>query len=240
MKNPLTKSLKKYLLVMLALSMAAAVGCETSEKAQTSEAATAEAAAAEEAATDEAAAESAHDHGEHADHAKHAGHADHGHSPDEAAKEAAAFKKSGLAADLGAGETGTYGAQFSIEEAPITLASAIEKAAATENAEAVYKVEGTIETVCQKKGCWFSLTADGVDNPVRVRMKDYAFFVPRNTGGAHAVVEGTLKKRTIPKAEAQHYADDAAEGTGEKAVQITEDQVGWEMTIVAAKITNHG
>ncbi len=67
------------------------------------------------------------------------------------------------------------------------------------------------------------LDGEGVELPIRVKMKGYKFFVPKNSDGAAAVLEGTLQKTVIKKAEAQHYADDAAKGTGKPPEKVAGD-----------------
>lgn len=119
--------------------------------------------------------------------------------------------------DIKAGESNVYGARFTIIEEPIELAAAIDKAS---SAEGPYKVNAKIEKVCQVKGCWFTLKSEGVEIPIRVKMKDYAFFVPKNAEGLPAVLEGTFKKTQLPQDEAQHYADDEAKATGKPAKKI--------------------
>ncbi len=141
-------------------------------------------------------------------------------------------KKAQLPDDLPAGESGTYGGEFTIEDEPTSLASALETAESGQT----YKVSARVEKVCKKKGCWFTLTDKGVAQPVRVKMKDYGFFVPRNTDGARAIVEGTLSHNTIPQAEEQHYADDEVAGTDEEPRKVEGDQKKWEMMITAARL----
>lgn len=138
-----------------------------------------------------------------------------------------------LAADLDDGATKYYGERFTVIEPPITLAKAKENAA--EHA-GPYKVSATIEKVCKKKGCWFTMQDESVDEPVRVTMKDYGFFVPRNADGAKAVVEGTLVSREMPQEEAQHYAEDEA-GPGETPREVTGPQRVWEFTATAIELT---
>ncbi|MGM0558361.1 MAG: DUF4920 domain-containing protein [Myxococcota bacterium] len=134
--------------------------------------------------------------------------------------------------DLPAGETGKYGGEFTIEDDPVTLAAALDQA----ESGGTYKVSANVEKVCKKKGCWFTLTDEGVDEPVRVKMKDYGFFVPRNSDGARATVEGELVQRTIPQDEAQHYADDEVAGTDKEPRKVEGDQTKWEMMITAAQV----
>lgn len=213
--------MKKWLVAAVVAALAAGAGCETSESSKEADEQTKEQAQVveqeETAESDEAAEKEAAE-------------------PEETAKKEGAKKaEGGLPDDLADGEAGTYGGEFTIEGEPMTLAAAMQKAA---DGEGPYKVAADVEKVCKKKGCWFTLTAEGVDQPVRVKMKDYSFFVPRNSDGAAAVVEGTLVKRVVPQKEEQHYADDEVAGTGKEAKKIEGDQVRWEMLITAAKITN--
>ena len=117
-------------------------------------------------------------------------------------------KKPALPDDQASGTTQLYGAAFVTQEPALPLSKAIANAG---DSKAVVKVEASIEKVCQKKGCWFTLEAPDVDRPVRVRMKDYGFFVPRNVMGAKVVLEGTLHSRELPQEEAQHYADESGD-----------------------------
>lgn len=120
-----------------------------------------------------------------------------------------AKEQGGLPEDIKEGEEKKYGGDFTIEEDPMALASVLEKA--DEHTGKPIKVSATLDKVCKKKGCWFTLADDSVDETVRVRMKDYGFFVPRNADGSTAIVEGVLEKKVIPEAEAQHYADESGE-----------------------------
>ena len=81
------------------------------------------------------------------------------------------------------------------------------------------KTEGTVSSVCQEKGCWMVLKSG--DQSVRVRFKDYAFFVPKDSAGATAVLEGVFTVKTVPEATAKHYAE---ETPGGKPGEIKGDQ----------------
>ncbi len=151
----------------------------------------------------------------------------------EAAEEPVIEPRGEMAKDLDAGETKYYGSRFTVIEPPVTLAKAIEGADAHAGP---YKVEATIEKVCKKKGCWFTMKDDSIEEPVRVKMKDYGFFVPRNADGTVAVVEGTLASREIPQDEAQHYADDEAAAGGEPR-KVEGPVKAWEFTATAIQLT---
>lgn len=74
--------------------------------------------------------------------------------------------------------------------------------------ESVFKVSGTIEEVCQMKGCWMTLKNEEGAN-IRVTFKDYGFFVPKDISGKQVIIEGVAKKEVLEEELAQHYADDS-------------------------------
>lgn len=79
-------------------------------------------------------------------------------------------------------------------------------------------VEGTVVDVCQNSGCWLTMV-DG-DREMRVRFKDYAFFVPKDCGGRTARIQGVFSIEMTPVDEARHYLEDA--GKHDEAMKITE------------------
>lgn len=127
-----------------------------------------------------------------------------------------------IAEDLGAGETAHFGEPFTIEDDPVALTDALDELDGTDDgaSTSTVKVEASIQRVCQNKGCWFTLEADDVDRPVRVRMKDYGFLIPRNTEDGTSIIEGTLEPKTIDEELARHYAEDVAEETGEDPEEV--------------------
>ena len=91
------------------------------------------------------------------------------------------------------------------------------------------KVTGTVESVCQVKGCWMKVKmADG--ETMRVMFKDYAFFVPKDITGKTVVFEGEAQKKTVPVEHLQHYAQDAGKSK-EEIAKITEPKQ--ELTFIA-------
>ncbi|MBZ4421191.1 DUF4920 domain-containing protein [Myxococcus sp. RHSTA-1-4] len=73
-------------------------------------------------------------------------------------------------------------------------------------------VEGTVRKACERKGCWMELAADAKDKSpgVRVTFKDYGFFVPLDSAGSQARVEGVLKVAELSDSRAQHYESEGA------------------------------
>ena len=71
-------------------------------------------------------------------------------------------------------------------------------------ADRTVTVEGKVNRVCQMKGCWMELVPAGADRGIRVTFKDYAFFVPTDSRGASARLEGIFERNTFSKADADH------------------------------------
>ena len=70
------------------------------------------------------------------------------------------------------------------------------------------KLTGTIDEVCQKKGCWMDVNM-GENQTLRVRFKDYGFFVPKDAAGKTVVMDALAFHDTVTVAELRHYAEDA-------------------------------
>lgn len=72
-------------------------------------------------------------------------------------------------------------------------------------------VEAKIRRACRKKGCWMELAASDAGPGVRVTFKDYGFFVPTDSAGRVARVEGTVKVATLSEAHAKHLESEGAQ-----------------------------
>ena len=84
------------------------------------------------------------------------------------------------------------------------------------------KVAGKIKEVCQKKGCWMTLTAaDNDEDEIFVKFKDYGFFMPMDASGQNVIMDGYAIKETVSVDELRHYAEDAGKSEEEIAA-ITE------------------
>ena len=123
-----------------------------------------------------------------------------------------------------AGEAGFYGKK--IDEA--NAVSPDDMVKQLEGKDSVFvKVKAPVEATCQKKGCWMNVKlADGQE--MRVRFKDYAFFVPTDTmltKGKTAIFEGYAFRETVPVADLRHYAEDAGKSKEEiEAINKPEEQ----------------
>ncbi len=71
-------------------------------------------------------------------------------------------------------------------------------------------VRAQIADVCQRKGCW-TILREGKDQ-VRVRFKDYAFFLPTDCSGREALVQGRVEVKTLSASLARHYEEESRDG----------------------------
>ena len=85
------------------------------------------------------------------------------------------------------------------------------------------KVIGTATSVCQKKGCWLQVDI-GEGKTMRVRFKDYGFFVPKDISGKTVVLDGYAYNSTTSVAQLRHFAQDAGKSKAE-IEKITEPEV---------------
>ncbi|QIX63311.1 DUF4920 domain-containing protein [Hymenobacter lutimineralis] len=105
------------------------------------------------------------------------------------------------------GETITADGAVAVAELPKLLGS---------RDSARVKLVGTTDAVCQAKGCWLTMQLPEKQT-MRVRFRDYAFFVPKDIAGKTVVVEGWAHRREVPVDELQHYAKDGGKSAKEIA-----------------------
>jgi hypothetical protein len=72
------------------------------------------------------------------------------------------------------------------------------------------RVEGQVRKSCQRKGCWMELAQGEKGAGVRVTFKDYGFFVPLDSAGSSARVEGVVKVSELSEDMAKHYESEGA------------------------------
>jgi len=123
--------------------------------------------------------------------------------------------------------SGSYGAGLSKGKvAEVTLAELVKNPKKYEGK--AIRVKGSVKDVCSKKGCWLMLS-DG-KNAIRVRFKDYKFFVPTNAKGYEVVVEGLAKEGTISEKMAKHYAEESGDKEAAKKIKGPQKAVSFTAT----------
>lgn len=78
------------------------------------------------------------------------------------------------------------------------------------------KVRGLVSEVCQAKGCWMDIVpASGEGSAMKVRFKDYGFFMPKDISGREVIMQGIASVQEISVDELRHYAEDAGKSQEE-------------------------
>lgn len=94
------------------------------------------------------------------------------------------------------------------------------------------KVVGTVDAVCQMKGCWMNIT-EANQPEMMVKFKDYGFFVPKDIAGRKVVMQGFAYREVTPVDELRHYAEDAGKSK-EEIEKITQPKE--ELKFMAAGV----
>ena len=94
-------------------------------------------------------------------------------------------------------------------------------------------VEGTVKSVCTKKGCWMEIAAskEAKAASCRVTFKDYGFFVPLDSQGSIAKMAGKITVKTLPKSHVDHL-----QGEGGTVSGIQKDGSAREATFIATGV----
>jgi len=90
--------------------------------------------------------------------------------------------------------------------------------------------EGRVQRACSRKGCWMEI-GEG-DDACRVTFKDYGFFVPTDSAGAQARVQGKLTTQRIEPARVAHLEAEGAKFRNRQA-----DGSATEVTLIASAVT---
>ena len=120
------------------------------------------------------------------------------------------------------------------EKGTITAAELVTKMQGKD--EMKTKIEAKAVSVCQAKGCWMKLETTATDEPMMVRFKDYAFFMPKDLSGKTVVCEGVAKRKTTSVEELRHYAEDAGKSAAEIAkITAPKNEIVFEASGVVIK-----
>ena len=94
-------------------------------------------------------------------------------------------------------------------------------------------VEGHVRSACTRRGCWMEVAQSGDPQlpGCRVTFKDYGFFVPTDSAGARAKVQGVLDVNTLPADRVAHL-----ESEGGKFPNKNPDGSANELRLVATGV----
>jgi hypothetical protein len=94
-------------------------------------------------------------------------------------------------------------------------------------------VQGRVKSACTRRGCWMQISAesDPAAASCRVTFKDYGFFVPTDSAGAQAKVQGSLTVDTVSAERVAHL-----ESEGAKFADKNPDGSANELRLVASGV----
>jgi len=104
-----------------------------------------------------------------------------------------------------------FGSAWEAGEPAMSVDNAVARLGESEGLDA--RFSGTVDDVCQVKGCWMVISAGG--KQARVHFTDYSFFMPTNIRGKKVELRGVLVEKTISEEQAKHYAEDSQPGSSE-------------------------
>ena len=124
----------------------------------------------------------------------------------------------------------TYGAALTAAE-PMAIADLLAKP--DQWKDRTVTVEGKVRKACTRKGCWMEVAASDKDGTpgCRVTFKDYGFFVPTDSAGSAARVQGKVEVDTLTASAVRHYEEEGAAFPGKRP-----DGTAPEVRIVATGV----
>ena len=101
-------------------------------------------------------------------------------------------------------------------------------------------VKGTVEAVCQKKGCWMQFAADTNQPTFRIKVKDGDMVFPVSAKGKTAYASGTLDPIEMDLESTREYLAHKAEEQGEDfdPQSVTEAITLYQLVPVAVEIAD--
>lgn len=90
------------------------------------------------------------------------------------------------------------------------------------------KVQGTIISVCKKRGCWIEIAGQNKGESIKVKVNDGEIVFPADCSGKTAIVQGVVEKI---------YVDaEKSEAKGEHECKSDEGKVVWRIKGQGAEI----
>ncbi|GAA0679703.1 DUF4920 domain-containing protein [Rheinheimera tangshanensis] len=101
-------------------------------------------------------------------------------------------------------------------------------------------VKGTVEAVCQKKGCWMQFAADANQPTFRIKVKDGDMVFPVSAKGKTAYASGRLDPIEMDLESTREYLAHKAEEQGEAfdPANVTEAITLYQLVPVAVEIAD--
>mgnify|MGYP003687344889 CR=1 FL=1 len=127
-------------------------------------------------------------------------------------------------------ERSFYGTDFKTENF-IAMEKIVTQFDNYKDKEVVLKAKA--EKVCAKKGCWMSMKLK--NKSVRVKFKDYGFFVPMSLEKKDIYVKGIMTREKVSIKDTRHYLEDA--GASKKEISaVTKPSYEFHFTASGVKL----
>tara|TARA_R110002049_G_scaffold212675_1_gene383997 strand:- start:1072 stop:1530 length:459 start_codon:yes stop_codon:yes gene_type:complete len=91
------------------------------------------------------------------------------------------------------------------------------------------------EKVCAQKGCWMTMKLE--DKSVRIKFKDYGFFVPLSLAGKDIFIKGQMTKKKVSIKDTRHYLEDAG-ASKEEIAAVTKPSDEYHFEASGVKLAN--
>jgi len=96
-------------------------------------------------------------------------------------------------------------------------------------------VEGIVVRSCKTEGCWAEVAENKDSKSVRVKMKDHSFFIPLQSAGAKARVQGTVEVKTLSKEQVDHMIEEDGAKFPDRKADGTVTEISFEATGIELK-----
>lgn len=107
------------------------------------------------------------------------------------------------------GGTKLYGAAIASELPAVAFSALVKDPESYVGKDVV--ITGHVRAACKKKGCWMELAESAqAGQGARVVFKDYSFFVPMDSAGSSARLQGTVKLTRVAAKQVAHYEEEGA------------------------------
>ena len=96
-------------------------------------------------------------------------------------------------------------------------------------------IEGVVVRSCKSEGCWAEVAENKDSKSIRVNMKDHSFFIPLQSAGSLARVQGTVAVKKLSKEQVDHLMNEDGAKFDNRSADGTVTEVSFEATGIELK-----
>lgn len=97
------------------------------------------------------------------------------------------------------------------------------------------RFEGVVVRSCKMEGCWAEVAENKGGKSIRVNMKGHSFFIPLQSAGSLARVEGSVVVKTLTKDQVDHMIKDDGAKFENRNADGSVSEVSFEATGIELK-----